>query len=420
MNAAPGIRTEVDVASIVVALSDALDLVGSGIGRHGKRVAYFAVRAASRLDWPEGDVEDLYLASMIHDCGVSSSRQMTRILGEGPEPPLGEHELDGHCERGSRLLAGFPPFERLSRVVRHHHATWEALQRTEVDPGVARIASLVRLADHADALSRRSGGGRFSLDEVGRAGNARRGDDAEFAPGLVEALRASCAPAAAWFGLEPTALGKWVAETRESVVPRMQPLASLRALAEIFARIVDAKSPYTADHSFRVARLSRFLGAQAGLSVEDVEDLEIAGLLHDLGMLCIPDEVLEKDGSLTDHERTLVERHPFETWEILRRVDVFRSISGWAAWHHEQLDGGGYPFGLKGDDLPFPARIVAVADGFQALAADRPYRRSLSPEAAVARLWQRVEEGQLDGAVVRLVEGALEECVLLANGAARS
>lgn len=416
MNASSGIQTEVDVASIVVGLSDALDLVGGGVAPHGKRVACFAVRTANRLGWSAADVEDAFLASMIHDCGVSSSRLMTRLLGAGPERPLEEDELDGHCERGARLLAEFVPFRRLSQIVRHHHDSWAGLGRTNVDPAVARIANLVRLADHADSLSRRSAGGRLSVAEMRRAfAPAGQGREA-YEPGLVEAFVASSSAAAAWFGLAPSSLDRWVAETQAIVAPRMQPVTSLRPLAGIFARIVDAKSPCTADHSIQVARLSRHLGELAGMSQEDQEDVEIAGLLHDLGMLCVPDEVVEKDGPLSDSEQAVVERHPFETWEILRRVDVFRSIAGWAAWHHEYLNGQGYPFGLSGDQIPLASRIIAVADGFQALAAERPYRGSIPPAEAVGRLRQRALRGELDGAVVTLVESFLDECVSIAKG----
>lgn len=416
MNPPPSVQTEIDVGGVVVALSDALDLVGGGVARHGKRVAYFAVRTARQLGWADTEVEDLFLASLIHDCGVSSSILMQRLLGVGPEPPLEEDELDGHCDRGAQLLAGFEPFQRLSRIVRHHHARWSSLSLSGVDPAEARIANLVHLADHADVLSRRSGGDRLSGACIGIEQGPFDLDGVEFEPGALKAFQAVCATPAFWFGLGPSHLDRWIADMRTNVSPRMQPLSSLRPLAEVFAHIVDAKSPYTADHSIRVARLSRHLGQLAGLPSEDLDDLEIAGLLHDLGKLCVPDEILEKDGPLTDPERAIIERHPYETYEILRRVDVFRSIAGWAAWHHEALIGQGYPFGLSGDEIPLAARIVAVADGFQALAADRPYRASMSPEAAVKRLRERANEGQLDGAIVSLVECFLGDLVRIARG----
>lgn len=406
------VHAEIDVSGIVVAFSDALDLVGGGVARHGKRVAYIAAHLAAELDLPAADREDAFLAAMIHDCGVSSSRMMARLLGADAEPPMEEDELDGHCEKGAALLAGFWPLQRLSRVVRHHHAPWERLSASDVDPSEALLASIVRIADHADVLLRGAFGRPLADGVPGEAHPWSSG----FAPGLAEAFRAVSAPPAFWFGLSPAHLDSWVAETRSTVVPRMQPVSSLRPLAGIFAHVVDAKSPYTADHSVRVARLARHLGELAGLAHEELEDLEIAGLLHDLGKLGVPDEILEKDGPLSPAERSIIERHPYETYQILRRVDVFRSIAGWAAWHHEQPNGKGYPFALSGGEIPLPARIVAVADGFQALAADRPYRRSMSPEAAMARLTERARAGELDSDVVHALGGALEECVEMARG----
>ena len=413
-----GVRTEIDVAGIVGALSDALDLVGAGLAGHGKRVSSIAVRTAARLGWPDTDVEDAFLSAMIHDCGVSSSRMMMRLLGVGPEPPLEEDERDGHCERGEELLAGYEPFRRLARIVRHHHSSWSELLESDADPAEARIANLIHLADTADTLSLRSGGGRLSDSEIVSAGARPDRGGTAFEPRLLEAFRAACAPPAFWFGLAPRHLDHWIAETRASVAPRMQPLSSLRPLAELFAHIVDAKSHYTADHSVRVARLARHLGQLAGLPPEDLEDLEIAGLLHDLGKLGVPDEILERDGPLSAPERSIMERHPFETYAILHRIDVFRSIAGWAAWHHESLNGTGYPFGLGGAEIPFAARILSVADGLQALAADRPYRDAMPPSAALHLLRERVKAGELDGAIVHLVETSLDDCIRIARGEA--
>lgn len=406
------IDTEIDVSGIVIALSDAFDLVGGGVASHGKRVAYVAAHVAAELGLTAADREDAFLAALIHDCGVSSSRMMSRLLGLAGGPPVEEDELDGHCEQGASLLGGFAPLHRLSRIVRHHHTPWTRFRDLDVDAAEALLANVVRLADHADVLSRGSGARPFDPGVTGRD----EPWDSGFDPALVEAFRAVSARPAFWFGLSPAHLDCWVVETRMTVAPRMQPVSSLRPLAEVFAHVVDAKSPYTADHSVRVARLSRHLGEVAGLAPEELEDLEVAGLLHDLGKLGVPDEILEKAGPLSPSERSIMERHPYETYQILRRVDVFRSIAGWAAWHHEQPNGKGYPFALSGEELPLPARIVAVADGFQALAADRPYRRAMSPEAATARLKERAVAGELGVEVVDLVESSLGACAQIARG----
>ena len=123
-------------------------------------------------------------------------------------------------------------------------------------------------------------------------------------------------------------------------------------LAQIFARIVDDKSAFTAEHSVGVSRLACLLGRLAGLPAKDCELLEIAGLLHDVGKLCVPDEVLDKPGPLNEAELAVIERHTFETWQILRRIRAFDQVAEWASFHHESIAGNGYPFHRHGGEIP--------------------------------------------------------------------
>ena len=186
--------------------------------------------------------------------------------------------------------------------------------------------------------------------------------------------------------------------------------ADVRQLAKIFATIVDAKSPFTAEHSVGVAQLSRWLAECAQLSPDTCNQLEIAGMLHDIGKLMVPDEILEKPDKLDKTEMIVIRQHSFETYQILKQIRGFEEISGWAAYHHEALNGRGYPFHLGGDDLSIEARIVAASDVFQAMAQKRPYRPSISRKKILRKMQYRVRNGRLDGDLVGLVENTLDEC----------
>ena len=158
-------------------------------------------------------------------------------------------------------------------------------------------------------------------------------------------------------------------------------LGSVLALAVA----VDARDPSTHQHSQAVARYAAAIAAQMGLDGERVEEVRIAGLLHDIGKVGVPDAVLTKPGALTDEEWVQMRRHP----EIGARILVHPQLSSvreWVLRHHEQPDGSGYPDGLVGSEIPIEARILAVADAYEAMIADRPYRQGLSSETAQAEL----------------------------------
>jgi HD-GYP domain-containing protein (c-di-GMP phosphodiesterase class II) len=189
----------------------------------------------------------------------------------------------------------------------------------------------------------------------------------------------------------------------------------VKSIVLIFSHIVDAKSPYTVKHSDGVADLSRFLGELFKLSAHTCDMLELAGLLHDLGMLRVPDKILDNPGELNESENFIVRRHSYDTYEILKNIKGLEDISKWAAQHHERIDGSGYPYRSNGEDLSIEARIIAVADIFQALSQKRPYRDKFPPKDIMSILKNQMQEGKLDKDVVLMVENNLAACCKLAN-----
>jgi putative nucleotidyltransferase with HDIG domain len=143
---------------------------------------------------------------------------------------------------------------------------------------------------------------------------------------------------------------------------------------QMIATAVDAKDPYTKDHSRRVSAFSVILAKELGLSDEDIEKLRISATLHDVGKIGIEDRVLKKQGILTEDEFETMKRHTVMGYEIVRQVKQLAEVLPGIRWHHESLNGKGYPDKLKGDELPLMVRIIAVADTFDAITTDRPYQ----------------------------------------------
>jgi putative nucleotidyltransferase with HDIG domain len=176
----------------------------------------------------------------------------------------------------------------------------------------------------------------------------------------------------------------------------------LDRVADGFAAVIDAKSPFTAAHSRRVARLADAIAARMGLDGVQRRDLHRAALLHDIGKLSVSNRILDKPGRLDDDELRLVREHPRHTAAILSHVRGFETIAADAAAHHERLDGSGYPDGLPKDRLSSAARILAVADVFEALTSERPYRGALSRGEALAHVRGEAGLGLCPDAVAAL------------------
>jgi putative nucleotidyltransferase with HDIG domain len=181
---------------------------------------------------------------------------------------------------------------------------------------------------------------------------------------------------------------------------------------KLMAEAVDLRDPYTAGHSQRVAHYARLLAKALKLSPAEVDTIESGALLHDLGKIAIPDSVLFKPAALDQREREIIGTHPVIGANLLRNLHSMDDIVPCIMHHHERIDGSGYPDKLLGDAIPFGARVIAVADTFDAMTTDRPYRRALALERAVAEL-QRIAGTQLDA---RAVEVFLD---LIAQGEVR-
>jgi diguanylate cyclase (GGDEF)-like protein len=183
--------------------------------------------------------------------------------------------------------------------------------------------------------------------------------------------------------------------------------ARYRAAASL-AKAVDARDTYTGSHSERVGELSARVAIRIGLSAEQVELTRLAGSLHDLGKLAIPEEILRKAGELTDSERLVLERHPQIGFRMLDSLGV-DPVADLVLHHHERWDGAGYPDGLRGEQIPLGARIIFVADAYDAMTWDRIYRPKRSPHAALAEL-KRCAGTQFDpGIVAAFAEEMYEE-----------
>lgn len=400
----------------IVSLTRALDFVGVDEVHHAQRVALMAHGMAEHLGWSLDRQRAILYGGMLHDCGVSrvrEHRQLTETLEW-----LGAEK---HCIRGEEYLLACEPLKVFAPLVRWHHTRWEALDQSGLDLARRLETNLIFLADRLDVLMApyiREGSLSSEILWDHPAFIERLGalSGTLFAPELIDALASVSRSEGFWLQCDPC----YIIEELELRLAR-QPTeyldgAQALQVARLFARTVDSKSRYTLDHSTRVADIARFLADRSGLTGDCLDMLEIAALLHDIGKLRVPESIIDKPGPITDQERAIVKRHSYDTGMILSRVFPGLPVADWAAMHHENLLGSGYPNGINATGLPFEARLIAVADIFQALCQERPYRSRLQADDVLKHMRNLVSDGRIDGPLTDLLTRHLEHCYELAIG----
>jgi HD-GYP domain-containing protein (c-di-GMP phosphodiesterase class II) len=415
------------LSEVVGALSHALDLTEGQPAGHSQRACMIAMEIAERLDLPPAQRGDLYYAALLKDAGCSSSaarmcelfatddralkRDFARVdwtstadfvrfaaghVAPGQSPFARAGQLlralrgiareaadlnEARCDRGARIVAmlEFPP--AASEAVRSLDEHWDGSGRPDglrgdAIPLISRICCLAQTAE----VFLSADGPQAALDVV----RERRGR--WFDPELSDLFLSIGPGDDLWTRL---ADGSVAEVLRDLEPPDRVALADeqrLDRVAEAFAGIIDTKSPYTGRHSTGVATYAEGIGAALGFDPARLRGLRRAALLHDIGKLAVSNTILDKRGALTDAEFEEVKQHPRHTLAILSMIPAFSGIARDAAAHHERLDGRGYPFGLVADQLSTEARILAVADIYEALPADRPYRGPMPREDALAIL----------------------------------
>lgn len=419
---------------VIAALSRALDLAEGEPMGHAIRACWLGMRLADWVGLGPEERQDLYYALLLKDAGCSANaysvthwfgaddratkaqlkvsdwssqwrsvlfairqtapaapitRRMAQLVSLGSRgPSLANELISVRCTRGAELVRQLGWAEPAAEAVLNLDEHWNGSGRPrglkgEEIPLLARIALLCQTAE----IFWRHGG-RRSVEAVLRR---RRGS--WFDPQLVDAVLTHARSDRLWERFGTVAHPEQVAhlDPRPRTIPSST-LADMLQIGEVFAAVVDAKSPWTTTHSSRVAALSRRMADVMGLDDDEADHIGLAALLHDLGKLAISNSILDKAGPLDSAEMTEMQSHTEITYQILAPLWPLGDVAEMAAAHHERLDGSGYHRHLRGPDLPFGAQVVAVADVFEALTADRPYRRGLDNDEAIR--WLRKEEGK--------------------------
>lgn len=408
---------QLKLSELIAALSHALDITEGQPEGHCVRCCWIGMHIGRRIGLPDPRLWELYYTLLLKDLGCSSNaaricalyltddlqfkrdyktvgdrlpqvlrfvlshtglkaglaerfRSVLTIVRKGGE--IAQELIATRCSRGAEIarLLRFPDAVAAGIYSLDEHYNGQgkpAGLAGEAIPLNARIALLAQVVD----VFHTADGAAAALAEV------RERSGHWFDPALVRAFEAVAADPEFWAGLASPALDAAVLalEPASHVVPLDDDY--LDDIAAAFGQVVDSKSPYTSGHSMRVALYTDLIGERLGLAPERRRWLRRGALLHDVGKLGVSNSVLDKPGKLDDEEWAAVKLHATYTETILSRIDAFAELARVSAAHHERLDGGGYPRGLKADDISLETRIITTADIFDAITAERPYRGAI-------------------------------------------
>jgi len=371
-----------------LSLSRSLDFTRKGLMRHHQRTALIAAKLGKAAGMCDEELLELFQAAIIHDIGITSWHEK-----EG----LATFEIDApwqHCRRGYELLYLNASLHPLAKIILSHHDRWSGVNPSGLNKHEIPLASrIIHLADRVDISVGRK---RDILDQSSTImEKIRKRSRVFFDPDLVAILEELIRKDSFWLDLT----SQWEKESLDTMVPIYSiPVETdyLLDIARLFAQVVDAKSPFTYRHSKGVAMIAKFLGQQSGLSPDECAWLEIAGLLHDLGKLSVPNEILEKPDKLTVSEYNTMKQHTYYTYWLLKPVTNAFPLAEWAAYHHERPNGRGYPFGKTGEELDQKARVITIADIVVALREERPYRSNMGWDQITKVMNELVKVGALD------------------------
>ena len=436
------------LAEIVSALSYALDLTdGQPLG-HSIRCAWIGMHIGQAIGLRQDQLSDLFYTLLLKDLGCSSNAaricqlfvtsdfefkrnaklidthslaQVLRFVVSNTAVKSGLADrlrglltvamrggdidreiIETRCERGAQIARQMRFSESVAQGIldldEHWNGGGHPLGKREGAISIlARIALLAQVIDVFTVAS----GPRSAVNEV------RRRAGTWFDPALVTGFEAVAARPEFWSAMREDGLAERVFALEPQHLVRSVDDDYLDDIADGFAQVVDAKSPFTSGHSKRVALFTELIAEELGVPGARKRWLVRAALLHDLGKLGVSNEILDKPGKLVEAEWTAVRGHPEAGAAILRRMDAFAGMAKIALEHHERLDGKGYPLGLAGDEIGLETRIVTVADIFDALTADRPYRKAMLPADALNLMRSQVGP-VIDGRAFSALESAIE------------
>jgi HD-GYP domain-containing protein (c-di-GMP phosphodiesterase class II) len=388
------------VSELITVLSYIIDIEKGRNVYHAWRVAMLAARIAKGLLSSRG-LKDVFYAGLLHDAaGVEFSHHIIHYLKRHDK--ASRNLLLSHPIIAAQLISNIPKMGNAAKFILDHHE-WingSGYPRAKTQDDIPLGSQILRIADSIDIAIQTSHPPGLSELKTALAQNCGK----EYSQRLFKRALDILKKDSFFYRLRLRKnVPQLFKEIKENVGAISMPgkIDAIGTALEVFAQIIDMKHPYTSGHSHRVSRYAIACGLAMNLGHDEITRIKWSGLIHDIGKLGVSRRVLDKPGALTPKEYEEVKTHAALTRKIMDMIPSLQDITPIASSHHEHFDGSGYPLGLKGDQIPFGARILVVCDAFDAMISNRPYRNPLSPQAACEEI-KRNSGTQFDPEIVEV------------------
>lgn len=354
-----------------------------------QRVAYLAYNIAKEMDYESTDLREIMFASLLYDVGVGMMPEKT----ENQE----RYYFKDLASTGLGIIGDIPRLKSVCEIFKIVDPESEADESVFGYEKSKDFAEIIDIADRVAHMLDPKDAALNQVEDIVDTISDLQSDGVS--PSVIEAFLRFSDKEYVWMEVlhQPELFLNYISDA--NVIT----LDETIDLSRFISRIIDFRSNYTAMHSSGVAATAVRLAEIMGMSEDECKMMMIAGYLHDIGKLKVPNSILEKNDKLTDEEFNVVKEYAYYTHLLLKDITGFDQISRWASLHHEKLNGYGYPFRLKADDIPMGARIIAIADIFSAVAEIRAYRSGMSKEEVIKTLLEYVESGAMSGYIVDLL-----------------
>lgn len=400
----------ISLSGIISQLSIGLDAVEAtlvGASRfHGKRIALLSIAIGRNLGYDEKKIFGLASCALLHDNALTEY-----ILSESKGIQK-EINLKSHCVIGEQNIAFFPFHVDVKDYILYHHECADGSGPFGLKEGeYPEEAGIIALTDQIDVRFQLSKNLAQKYNEIVKY--LRENEGKKFSTRLVQATLNVMTPDLLYQLEDET-----ISEKLEEAFPVIEDAVTYNEivnLAGIVAKIIDYKSNFTKEHTMQIANKAWYMAHIYKYDEEMCAKIYLAAALHDFGKLFIPSDILEKPGKLTDDEFEIIKSHAKYTWDCIHKVKGLEKIALWASNHHEKLNGQGYPFGKKEQDLDFVSRLLACLDIYQAVREKRPYHPERTHEDTMEVLVGMADRGFIDR---EIVEDLNKNLVHLENGRA--